>query len=231
MDGWQTSVLSDAFLTYNKSNKVFPFLGTWVGKRYTNSVESKSNNTTLLGLVSDTFFYPSYNNNSIFERDYILSFFTNKPTLREIDENIYLYNNKYKNIFWNNKYWASGNPKLIFWGTIDKNTYIFFKKLKELYTNDGGSFSPSPFTPKSNIEGNNVFGYFYGVNAFVYPLLTEYPCVAYPNGVHLYDAESVSFYLKQYLPSLDKKFFEIDYIKTHYNLETPPFEPPFLNYK
>lgn len=216
LDGWQTNVISDEFLSSSYSNKIHPFLSSaWLGKRYSKDVESKS------------FHIFNINKYEQEETYYYRKFISNNPDLINANDFRYLYDNIYKDSLWNKKNFI-GQDRNIFYGTIDKDTYTFFKKLKDLYINDGGSFSPTPFTPQTNIQGANVFGFFYGVNAFVFNLISDYPCVAYINGVHKFDKNLFIFYDKQ-LSSIQDSYYENYLNRTHF--ETPPYSFPFNNYK
>ena len=211
LDGWQTNVLADDYLNSSNSNQYYPFLGYWLGKKYSSGVESEN-----YGYYS----FLNYNFKELSKADYyFIKYVANNPKTSNSSYN-YLYDYQaYKT-----KYPLENSQRNIFFGTIDVNSYNFFYGLKELYKNDGGSFSPSPVTPNSNITGG-AFGYFYGVNAFVFPLLSNYPCTAYTNGIHKYIPEDVFKYYN------NEANISLDTFKNRNIFETLPFVYPFSDYK
>lgn len=122
LDGFNTNVISDDFLSPNYGNEVYGFLGTWNGR---NAIQDAEIFFGLPGNVNyeiPTCFSNYFASNT--PRDYLKGLY--KPDYQMNRE--------------------------IFFGTIDKNTYNYFYKAKELYKNDGGNFTPSPVTPASNFN-------------------------------------------------------------------------------
>ena len=184
-NGFFTNVLNDDYLFTNKTNKIYGFLGTWLGINTNDNYEPYS---MFYRLYYHSSLISPFNKYGIYYiypglYDYYNIFFKNTIYNTLIDYAHFFPFFLYNNIFCNNSIEGRiGLYKDFLFGTIDEKTYIYFDKLKKLYKTDGQAFSPSPVTPTTNITGG-AFGFFYGVNAFPY---TNYGLdVAYPDGTQI----------------------------------------------
>ena len=175
LNGYFTNVINDQFLTTTTPNKIYGYLGTW------NDVYASDNYET--GSIHNTFSFDNLTLTSTPKLNYIFNVY---PFLENEFRNIgnifsgdqvlnlfqpyFLFNFKYVPTF--SVYGTDVIPsfsaiKELLFGTIDETSYNYFNKMKQLYKTDGETFSPSPVTPTTNIQGG-ALGFFYGINAFPY---------------------------------------------------------------